>query len=168
MARQLIANLQASGLIRSARVADAMGHVDRKHYAALHASAYDDSPQPIGHGATISAPHMHAEAAEHLADLISRNARVLDVGCGSGYLLGVFHEMAKSGAPDGRATGARIVGIDHIHGQSSRLCPALPCRRVWPLTHSLSDRRQHSPTCRPATSPRTGGPPRSRRARSRS
>jgi hypothetical protein len=61
----------------------------------------------------------HAEATEHLADLISANARVLDVGSGSGYLLAVLWEMAKSGKPDGRQTGPRIVGIDHVQGASA-------------------------------------------------
>lgn len=34
-----------------------MNAVDRKHYV-VHGDAYYDSPQTIGYGATISAPHM--------------------------------------------------------------------------------------------------------------
>lgn len=32
---------------------------------------YEDSPQPIGHRATISAPHMHASALEYLAPFVT-------------------------------------------------------------------------------------------------
>ena len=43
--------------------------------------------QAIGFQATISAPHMHAEACERLlAVLPDQQAKILDVGSGSGYL----------------------------------------------------------------------------------
>jgi protein-L-isoaspartate(D-aspartate) O-methyltransferase len=45
------------------------------------------SPKPIGSAATISAPHMHAHALELLKDKLKPGNKVLDVGCGSGYLL---------------------------------------------------------------------------------
>lgn len=32
---------------------------------------YEDSPQPIGYRATISAPHMHASALEYLAPFVT-------------------------------------------------------------------------------------------------
>lgn len=51
----------------------------------------DGRPQPIGFRATISAPHMHAHALEVLSPAIpAEGGRVLDVGCGSGYLTGVY------------------------------------------------------------------------------
>jgi protein-L-isoaspartate O-methyltransferase len=34
----------------------------------VRSGAYSDTPQPIGHGQTISAPHMHAHVLEMLAD----------------------------------------------------------------------------------------------------
>ena len=52
---ELISNLFNSRLIKSTRVRDAMSSVDRAHYASY--SPYEDSPQGIGFGATISAPH---------------------------------------------------------------------------------------------------------------
>jgi len=83
--------------------------VDRAHYAP--SSAYEDSPQPIGHSATISAPHMHATAVESLLPYLlpseARPApRVLDIGSGSGYLTHVMAEL----------TGERgtVVGVEHI------------------------------------------------------
>lgn len=51
----------------------------------------DERPQPIGFRATISAPHMHAHALEVLSPVIpAEGGRVLDVGCGSGYLTGMY------------------------------------------------------------------------------
>jgi protein-L-isoaspartate(D-aspartate) O-methyltransferase len=49
-------------------------------------NAYDDSPQGIGYGVTISAPHMHAYALEVLHDHLKEGCRALDIGSGSGYL----------------------------------------------------------------------------------
>jgi Protein-L-isoaspartate(D-aspartate) O-methyltransferase (PCMT) len=61
-----------------------MLQTDRKFYAP---HPYTDAPQPIGHQQTISAPHMHAEACERLLSVLPEDgAKILDVGCGSGYL----------------------------------------------------------------------------------
>ena len=69
---ELITNLFRAHLITSPAVRAAMTQVDRAHYCPLHpGSAYEDSPQTIGHGATISAPHMHASAAEALLGFIT-------------------------------------------------------------------------------------------------
>ena len=110
---ELISNLFTSHLITSSRVRDAMTAVDRAHYAPY--SAYEDSPQGIGFGATISAPHMHASASESLLPFIPENkgARVLDVGSGSGYLTHVLANIVCG--PQGNADGT-VIGIDHIQG----------------------------------------------------
>ena len=81
-----------------------IAQVDRAHYSP--ALAYHDSPQTIGFGATISAPHMHAVACESLLPFLDPGARVLDVGSGSGYLT---HVLANLVGPEGR-----VVGVDHI------------------------------------------------------
>ncbi|EFJ52431.1 hypothetical protein VOLCADRAFT_56082, partial [Volvox carteri f. nagariensis] len=69
---------------------------------------YQDAPQALGFGATISAPHMHAACVELLAEQLRPGARVLDVGSGSGYLTLVFAYLAN------RGPGARVVGVEHI------------------------------------------------------
>src|SRR5271154_3740325 len=100
----LVANLQAAGLITTPRVAAALSAVDRAHYCPSQSLAYEDSPQTIGHGATISAPHMHAAACESLAPYIggggsggsgsgAGEVHVLDIGSGSGYLTHVLAEL---------------------------------------------------------------------------
>ncbi|KAF6241118.1 hypothetical protein HO173_000912 [Letharia columbiana] len=102
----LIKNLTSNGLIKSERVRNAMLAVDRAHYAP--ATPYHDSPQTIGFGATISAPHMHASAAESLLPYLRPDARVLDIGSGSGYLTAVLANLV---GPSGT-----VVGVDHIQG----------------------------------------------------
>ena len=110
---ELISNLFSSKLINSQRVRESMSSVDRAHYTTY--SPYEDSPQGIGFGATISAPHMHASACESLLPFMPENkgARVLDVGSGSGYLTHVLANII-CGA-DGTGDG-KVVGIDHIQG----------------------------------------------------
>ena len=83
--------------------------MDRAHYAP--SAPYEDSPQPIGHSATISAPHMHATAVEHLFPYLlptqDRPApRVLDIGSGSGYLTHVMAELVGDAGV--------VVGVEHI------------------------------------------------------
>jgi protein-L-isoaspartate(D-aspartate) O-methyltransferase len=87
--------------------------VDRAHYAP--ANPYQDCPQAIGWGATISAPHMHAHACEHLIDYLHPGSRVLDIGSGSGFLTHVLANLItdqKSSPPD--QSDGHVIGIDHI------------------------------------------------------
>ena len=98
----LVANLVANRMITDDRVAAAFRAVDRAHYAPRR--PYDDAPQSIGHGVTISAPHMHALAIQYLEPYLFGDKTVLDVGSGSGYLTALLAELV-----DGR-----VVGIEHI------------------------------------------------------
>ncbi|KAG5352874.1 hypothetical protein C0989_012404 [Termitomyces sp. Mn162] len=113
--------MSAVRIITNDQVAKAMAQVDRANYVRDPSSAYEDSPQPIGHAATISAPHMvrlpfflfsassrtqHAYAASHVLSYLHPGARVLDVGSGSGYLAAVFHHLV---GPTGT-----VVGIEHV------------------------------------------------------
>jgi len=106
----LISNLFRNGLITTTRVRDAMLKVDRAHCCPDRFAAYQDSPQPIGHSATISAPHMHASACESLLPYLPfpspRPLRVLDIGSGSGYLTHVLTELVGE--------EGKVVGVEHI------------------------------------------------------
>lgn len=103
---ELIQNLKKNGIIKSPRVEQSMLAVDRINYCKNN--PYMDSPQGIGYGVTISAPHMHAHALELLKDHLYEGAKSLDVGSGSGYLTAC---MALMVGEKGLA-----VGIDHIEG----------------------------------------------------
>ena len=121
---ELIDNLHKNGVITDVSIAHAMKSVDRRNYVVPGSGdPYQDSPQPIGYGATISAPHMHAHCLEVLGDWLKPGARVLDVGSGTGYLTALFAEFvvnshdkhaAKSGGGGGDGGGGVVVGIEHI------------------------------------------------------
>ncbi|KAF9003153.1 protein-L-isoaspartate O-methyltransferase [Hymenopellis radicata] len=106
---ELINNMASSRIIKADAVRKAMAKVDRANYVVHKAFAYEDSPQVIGHGATISAPHMHAYAAEHLLPYIHPGSSILDVGSGSGYLAAVLYHLASS-----KETKGKVIGIEHI------------------------------------------------------
>ena len=80
------------------RVIQAMDKIPRELFIPepYRLNAYDDTPLPIGHSQTISAPHMVAIMCD-LLDL--RNGmKVLEVGGGSGYHAAIMAELVK---PDG-------------------------------------------------------------------
>jgi hypothetical protein len=76
----LVSQLKSGRIIKSDEVESAMRKVDRGNFCSHH--PYQDSPQYIGYGVTISAPHMHAHALEMLKDKLVEGASVLDVGSG--------------------------------------------------------------------------------------
>ncbi len=115
----LVRNLRAARLILTDPVEQCMARTDRKFYVPKEEHAYEDSPQSIGYRATISAPHMHAMAMEILAKPLLEHTqgqgdgqaerqlkRVLDVGCGSGYLASCLQRLIG-------ATGATFA-IDYV------------------------------------------------------
>jgi len=104
--RELVQSLVQRGVVRHPRVIEVLQETDRKHYSPR--DVYVDAPQGIGSNATISAPHMHGWCLELLAQkLLQPGARVLDVGCGSGYLTACFARMVG-------LNGGKVVGVDHI------------------------------------------------------
>ncbi|MBI3588380.1 protein-L-isoaspartate(D-aspartate) O-methyltransferase [Candidatus Micrarchaeota archaeon] len=95
----LVSFLKARGLIKSRRVRRAFEATDRRHFVPDEhkGQAYEDAPQPIGEGQTISAPHMVAIMTEELK--LGKGHRVLEVGSGSGYQAGV---IANAIGPGGK------------------------------------------------------------------
>ena len=75
-------------------VIDAMTKVKRHLFvpATCRARAYENRPQPIGHGQTISQPYMVAIMTD-LAQ-IAPGDRVLEIGTGCGYQAAVLAELA--------------------------------------------------------------------------
>ncbi|KAL2642853.1 hypothetical protein R1flu_010440 [Riccia fluitans] len=102
---ELVANLQRHYILTSPEAATAMLKIDRGHFVP-DGSPYDDCPQSIGYGVTISAPHMHAYCVSMLADRLKPGMRVLDVGSGSGYLSAVFGIMVGE---NGKAVGVEVI-----------------------------------------------------------
>ncbi|NLX36889.1 MAG: protein-L-isoaspartate(D-aspartate) O-methyltransferase [Chloroflexi bacterium] len=80
--------------IRDPRVLQAMDRVPRHLFvdARHQAQAYNDHPLPIGYGQTISQPYMVAVMTELLQ--LDPQARVLEIGTGSGFQTAVLAELA--------------------------------------------------------------------------
>jgi protein-L-isoaspartate(D-aspartate) O-methyltransferase len=82
--------------VNNPNVVDAMIAVPRHRFvpndAALQDQAYADTPLPIGHGQTISQPYIVAHMTEALQ--LPADAKVLEVGTGSGYQAAVLAEVA--------------------------------------------------------------------------
>ncbi len=76
------------------RVMAALGKVPRHEFIpeANRAVAYENRPQPIGHGQTISQPYIVAVMTDMAAP--GPDDRVLEVGTGCGYQTAVLAELA--------------------------------------------------------------------------
>jgi protein-L-isoaspartate(D-aspartate) O-methyltransferase len=74
----------------------AMGKVERHEFVpeVQQRFAYENRPLPIGYGQTISQPYIVAL----MTDLISpgRDARILEVGTGSGYQAAILSELVQA------------------------------------------------------------------------
>jgi protein-L-isoaspartate(D-aspartate) O-methyltransferase len=81
--------------IKDPHVLDAMARIPRHRFvpADMERSAYDDRPLPIGFGQTISQPYIVAYMTEALQ--VTPQAKVLEIGTGSGYQAAVLAELSK-------------------------------------------------------------------------
>ncbi len=82
--------------VTDARVLSAMRSVPRHEFVPteLRQLAYSDTPLPIGYDQTISQPYIVAYMTEAVS--LPNNAKVLDVGTGSGYQAAVLAGMTQS------------------------------------------------------------------------
>ncbi|UCC93388.1 MAG: protein-L-isoaspartate(D-aspartate) O-methyltransferase [Thermoplasmata archaeon] len=96
--RDLVGHLERAGYVRSEAVATAMLTVKREEFVPdeVRRAAYADHPLDIGHGQTISAPHMVAIMVEAMR--AKEGHTVLEIGGGSGYHAAV---MAQVVGPQG-------------------------------------------------------------------
>ena len=94
---RLVDALRESGRVQRESVLEALGRVPRHEFIPddRRDAAYADRPLPIGEGQTVSAPHMVAIMADHLA--LSPGDRVLEVGTGCGYHAAVTAELVGGG-----------------------------------------------------------------------
>ncbi|KAK4516916.1 uncharacterized protein ATC70_000243 [Mucor velutinosus] len=100
----LVQKLFQASIITKERVVQAMTAVDRKDFCPR--DPYEDSPQGIGYGVTISAPHMHGYALDNLESFLKPGMKALDIGSGSGYLTACMASMVGS--------SGKVVGVEHI------------------------------------------------------
>jgi protein-L-isoaspartate(D-aspartate) O-methyltransferase len=116
------------------RVVEALAKVPREQFvpAELAPRAFDNRPLPIGHGQTISQPLIVA-VMTHLLRL-RPEARVLEVGTGSGYQTAILAELAREVATievvEGLAAAAKsklealgYPNIEYRTGDGAAGCP---------------------------------------------
>jgi protein-L-isoaspartate(D-aspartate) O-methyltransferase len=89
--KRLVRRLQVHIIEEKVRIA--MLHVPRHSFVPKDSQsmAYIDTPLDIGHGQTISAPHMVAIMCELLE--LAEGQKVLEIGAGSGYNAAVIAEI---------------------------------------------------------------------------
>src|SRR3990172_4768905 len=82
--------------VRDPRVLDAMATIPRERFVpvAERASAYEDHALSIDFGQTISQPFIVAYMTELLA--VPPDAKVLEIGTGSGYQTAVLARLART------------------------------------------------------------------------
>ena len=91
--RMVVSQIERRGVSDPA-ILGAMRRVPRHRFVPqpLESRAYDDTPLPIGDDQTISQPYIVAYMTEALR--LGGDARVLEVGTGSGYQAAVLAELA--------------------------------------------------------------------------
>jgi protein-L-isoaspartate(D-aspartate) O-methyltransferase len=112
----LVDRLRQAKIVQTPAVRKVMERVDRANYTPNN--PYMDAPQGIGLGQTISAPHMHAHVLEEIYPYLvgKEDIKLLDVGCGSGYLtaiLGRWIQPQREGdSMLGSHVSGKVFGID--------------------------------------------------------
>ena len=116
--------------ITDSRVLDAMRRVPRHLFVPpeYYDVAYEDCPQPIGHGQTISQPYIVASMTQELC--LSRQDRVLEIGTGSGYQAAILAELVAyvytaEIVPDLVETAARLLAGQGYENVACRLADGL-------------------------------------------
>ena len=126
-ARMVKSQLERRG-IRDPRLLEAMRRVPRHLFVPEDAQhlAYDDSPQPIGGGQTISQPYMVAVMTQALRPQPAD--RVLEIGVGSGYQTAVLAELVQA-----------VIGIRRIPGLATQARPRLERLGYHNVTIRIAD-----------------------------
>ena len=119
--------IEARG-VRDENVLRAMRTVPRHLFLpeAFEAQAYDDRPQPIGHGQTISQPYVVAWMTELLQ--VEEGMTVLEIGTGSGYQAAVLAEI-----------GAEVFTVERIRKLYSETRDLLMRLRYFSIKLKLDD-----------------------------
>ncbi len=109
----LVERLKRRGYMTTESMERAFRNVPREEFVPKSARnyAYRDTPLSIGHGQTISAPHMCVIMCEGLN--LQEGFRVLEIGAGSGYHAALCAEMV---APAGTTNPGHVFTVEIVDG----------------------------------------------------
>lgn len=106
--KELLADLKDKGFPSDILAAFEKVHRDRFVPLKYHSKAYEDIALPLEvEGATISQPYTIAFMLKHLT--IHPNAKVLEIGSGSGYVLALLSQLAQGGEIHGVELNGQLV-----------------------------------------------------------
>lgn len=142
-AEEMVAEqIAARGIVNPAVIA-AMKRVPRHLFVPERHRllAYTDQPLPIGYGQTISQPYVVAFMTEALG--LDPEAKVLEIGTGSGYQAAILAEIARevytieviAALADRAATVCRQLGYGNIHFRTGNGREGWP--EQAPFTHII-------------------------------
>ena len=109
---ELVENLRNRGILKSLEIISVLKNIDRNDFLRYPNNMLIDRPNKLILNQTISAPHIHAKALEILKEKCIPGNRVLDIGCGSGYLVACFAELLNVDVN----LKSQVVGIDIYRG----------------------------------------------------
>lgn len=117
---EMIDFLEING-IRDKKVLEAMKYLTREDFvlAEYKYLAYEDCALPIGYDATISQPLAVAMMLEELK--VSKGMKVLEVGSGSGYVMGLLKLIVGSGKVIGLEVVPELVEIAKNNLKKSKI-----------------------------------------------
>jgi len=132
--RRMVENQIRRRGVRDERVLAAMEEIPRHLFVppSMRHKAYDDGPQPIGEGQTISQPFIVAEMTAALR--LTGAEKVLEIGTGSGYQTAILAKLARRVVTVERiaslaSEAARRLGelgyanVDFVTGDGTLGCP---------------------------------------------
>ncbi len=111
--KKLLENLVKEGIVKTPEVIRAFLKVPREEFVPeeYRFEAYYDYPLPIGHGQTISAPHMVLLMTEKLEPRLGM--KVLEIGTGSGYQAAIIAEIVAPSSED-KSRWGKVITIERI------------------------------------------------------
>lgn len=152
--RQMVEDQIRRRGITDQRVLDAMLAIPREQFIpeGVRPGAYEDRALPIGHDQTISQPYIVAYMTQHVA--ITPDARVLEIGTGTGYQTALLALLA-----------GHVYTIERIAPLRERAAANLDAVSITGVTMSVGDGslgwREHAPYDRilaTAAAPTVPGP----------
>lgn len=120
---RLCDRLFENGAVQSPALLEAWRAVDRADFCPEGSAAYSDAAVFMGHGAQVSAPHVHARGLQLLIEKMMDACRkdepmkILEVGSGCGFVSALLATFLQQQRGTGR--GDTVLAVEHVPELSS-------------------------------------------------